>query len=147
MSDNKTWVRSYHARGKYSDFDESDPWGVDGPPVGEEVNIDGQDWIVMSRALYKGLDDEYVIEVIVRCMGCYDHPVPGVRWPTAAGGDEDHNWVERCDYCETYDSDALAAIAVAQQMGGNIGIAMACGTRETPYVDLEEKKEATSAPK
>lgn len=46
------------------------------------------------------------------CEGCSDCEIPGVRWPTAAADDDSRFWVERCDLCERYNTDAEAASAV-----------------------------------
>lgn len=45
------------------------------------------------------------------CEGCIG-VLPGVRWPTAANGDTTRGWIERCDTCEVYASDADAAEAL-----------------------------------
>lgn len=48
----------------------------------------------------------------VFCEGCEGHVFPGIRWPTIVGDDGSREWVERCDRCERYESDAAAAAAL-----------------------------------
>jgi hypothetical protein len=79
----------------------------------------------------------------VWCDGCNGHAgPPGVRWPTEANGDSSRHWVERCDMCGVYETDAEAAQAViAQYEGSNAkiehgmaepwGVDYAC-----PYVEV-----------
>lgn len=47
----------------------------------------------------------------------------GIFWPVAADGCNDHSFVERCDSCERYESDARAAVALATRLGCRIGVA------------------------
>ena len=118
---------AYYAAGnRWSDFDESDEHGADGPPVGAEFSADGHDWIVVQRTLKRDH-----IEVYARCIGCWECKVPGARWPTAAGGDDSRDWVESCDYCGLYDDDREAGEAVAQQLGGVVGTAELMGGMST----------------
>jgi hypothetical protein len=50
----------------------------------------------------------------VFCEGCQDCIFPGIRWPSNVNGDDSREWVERCDKCERYDSDAEAAAALRE---------------------------------
>lgn len=70
------------------------------------------------------------------CQGCEDTGYPGIRWPSDVNGDTSRSWIERCDYCERYESDRDAARAlIAHGVGINIGfsIPMGCLT-PTPYL-------------
>lgn len=44
----------------------------------------------------------------VYCEGCEHCVFPGVRWPTTINSDTSHEWVERCDTCERFESDEAA---------------------------------------
>lgn len=77
----------------------------------------------------------------VRCEGCEGTPFPGIRWPTAANGDESRSWVERCDTCERYDSDRDAARALRdnyyEQDEYEFGEAYPAGSSSrTPYFEV-----------
>lgn len=78
----------------------------------------------------------------VYCEGCDGHVFPGVRWPTEANGDTRHQWVERCDTCERYPTDAAAAAYVARTYRDagephTTGTARPEGSsRRTPFVEL-----------
>lgn len=83
----------------------------------------------------------------VFCEGCESHVIPGVRWPTAANGDDSREWVERCDTCQRYATDEEAADAVDDFYGPHIakdrGSAKPHGSdREQPYVTITEGRES-----
>lgn len=50
------------------------------------------------------------------CEGCAHYMFPGIRWPAdpADPADLDRSWVERCDTCELFATDALAAAFLAR---------------------------------
>lgn len=79
----------------------------------------------------------------VWCDGCAGHEAgpPGVRWPTAANGDDSRSWVERCDTCNRYTTDEEAAQAVREQYSeGDLtafGSARPAGSSSlTPFVEV-----------
>lgn len=70
------------------------------------------------------------------CQGCEDTGYPGIRYPSDVNGDSSRPWIERCDYCERYESDVEAARAlVAKGVGINIAFAIPAGCiGTTPYL-------------
>jgi hypothetical protein len=81
----------------------------------------------------------------VYCEGCQGHVFPGVRWPTEANGDTKHDWVERCDICQRFPTDAAAAAHVAEfykdaraPLASDTGKPFGSDHR-TPFVDLIHK--------
>lgn len=79
---------------------------------------------------------------LTTCEGCEGHPgaIPGVRFPTAANSDPSHPWIERCDHCEEFESDADAADALVKA-GRIVGwrYALPVGsTAPTPYAVYDE---------
>lgn len=53
----------------------------------------------------------------VYCEGCEHEIFPGVRWPTAISSDTTHEWVERCDSCERFESDEDARDWLVENYG------------------------------
>lgn len=74
----------------------------------------------------------------VYCEGCENEIFPGIRWPTRANDDGSHQWVERCDSCERFDSDEEAAEWLVETYGpdtASIGHAVPSGcSGPHPYV-------------
>ena len=80
---------------------------------------------------------------LVPCQGCCEsHPqsIPGVRYPTASNGDESKAWIERCDDCEEYESDADAADALVKsgRIHGWRRAVPAGAITPTPYATTDE---------
>jgi hypothetical protein len=48
------------------------------------------------------------------CEGCHHCLFAGIRWPASPDGMTDLSYVDRCDYCELYDTDEEAAKALAE---------------------------------
>jgi hypothetical protein len=57
------------------------------------------------------------------CEGCQHCVYAGIRWPASPDGCEDLSYVDRCDYCEIYDSDEDAAKALAKHLDVRWGYA------------------------
>lgn len=57
------------------------------------------------------------------CEGCQHCKFAGIRWPASPDGFTDLSYVDRCDYCELYDSDEDAAKALAEHFGVRWGYA------------------------
>lgn len=51
------------------------------------------------------------------CEGCWHSLHAGIRWPASPDGFTDLSYVDRCDYCELYESDEEAAKALADHYG------------------------------
>lgn len=49
---------------------------------------------------------------------------PGILWPMRPNGDDSLPWVQRCDECDTYDTDQDAAKALADLIGGRVMFAV-----------------------
>jgi hypothetical protein len=63
----------------------------------------------------------------------------GILWPMATNGDSTHDWIERCDECQRFDSDRDAAIALGQKLGQHIKWGTIPGVSgKCPYIDKEE---------
>lgn len=79
----------------------------------------------------------------VYCEGCEHCVFPGVRWPSTVSGDDSHEWVERCDTCERFESDEAARDWLVEQYGPDtiasdftVGDAEAVGLKGLrPYLD------------
>lgn len=71
------------------------------------------------------------------CEGCKHCQFPGIRWPSSPDSNTDQSFLEKCDYCERYESDADAAIALVEALGGNIriGCAMRANYTGLPWND------------
>lgn len=69
--------------------------------------------------------------------------VPGVLWPWGTNGDEDHDWIERCDECKAFESDEDAAEALAKLLGVTVKWAVPSGLEsEHPYIDMDDETTA-----
>jgi len=65
------------------------------------------------------------------CDGCVDGA--GYIWPIASNGNQDHDWVERCDSCERFESDLDAAYYIVQRLRA-MGALFDCGVAPIPGV-------------
>lgn len=59
------------------------------------------------------------------CDACSDEygnveGIPGALYPIETNGDDSRRWIERCDECETYESDedAAEALVIAGKIKG-----------------------------
>jgi hypothetical protein len=69
---------------------------------------------------------------------CGCGPIPGVLWPWQTGGDNSHDWIERCDECATFPTDVHAASALAAHLGRPYAFAEnESAGRQCPYIDKE----------
>jgi hypothetical protein len=86
-----------------------------------------------------------LVERAQPCEGCIGdgHEIDGIRWPTAANGDESRAWIERCDTCERYPNDDAAAWVLMSE-GFEIAEAIPAGSQHPqPYtIDPNEPEEA-----
>lgn len=57
------------------------------------------------------------------CEGCWHCHFPGIRWPASPDGYQDLSYVDRCDYCERYESDEEAAKFLAAKFNVRWGYA------------------------
>lgn len=85
-------------------------------PVGYEPNI-GQIKIALANEGAIEVNGENV------CEGCLHCQYDGIRWPASPDDDNSRSWVERCDYCQRFDTDLDAAICVALNEGCGVGVA------------------------
>ena len=85
-------------------------------------------------------EDEFGSTPGVWCEGCEGEVFPGIRWPTATNEDESHEWVERCDECQRFDSDEDAADWLVSTYGdkhATKGEAVPVGCSSPhPYVEI-----------
>lgn len=84
-------------------------------------------------------DDAFAVTYCEGC-GTHERSIPGVRFPTATNSDESREWIEHCDLCEDYESDADAADALVKAgrvEGWRWAAASGC-VGSTPYAVPEE---------
>lgn len=73
------------------------------------------------------------------CAQCDGGIVPGVLWPMASNGDDDHDWIERCDDCAVFEGDHDAAEALSAVLRTPYQEATPYGSeRPHPYIDRAE---------
>jgi len=92
--------------------------------------------------------ERVTVDLHVSAIECR-HTIPGVVYPAQTNGDDEHDWVERCDTCAIYDTDEDAAAAVVAYYRG-CGTSMVLGharpfgvDHDCPYV---ERNCATARP-
>jgi hypothetical protein len=74
------------------------------------------------------------------CEGCQHCTYAGIRWPASPDGFSDLSYVDRCDYCEIYDSDEEAAKRLAEHLDVRWGYAYRGGRGADEYIRWEPKE-------
>lgn len=90
-----------------------------------------QELVTRLHALAERVDEFSDMEREDYCEGCDGCRFSGIRWPAAPDSSTDQSFLERCDYCERYESDADAAIALVELLGGGIRIGCAMRSNDT----------------
>jgi hypothetical protein len=77
------------------------------------------------------------------CEGCQHCTYAGIRWPASPDGFTDLSYVDRCDYCEIYDSDEACAKKLAEHLDVRWGYAYrgyAKDVSNSEYIRWEPKE-------
>lgn len=96
-----------------------------------KVRVDPNDQERWKKQDQEKADDHYTDG----CEGCTPG-LPGIIFPIAANGNEEHAWVHCCGECKLYESDLEAALVVGKMLGRKVVVDFHTSEMSAcPYID------------